>query len=50
LISKETLTENGEIEESELQYLRVIENVRDSNPALFEKVKHLPKKRVQVRI
>jgi len=44
LISKETLTENGEIEESELQYLRVIENVRDSNPALFEKVKHLPKK------
>jgi len=44
LISKETLTENGEIEESELRYLRVIENVRDSNPALFEKVKRLPKK------
>lgn len=44
LISKETLTENGEIEESELRYLRVIENVRDNDPELFEKVKRLPKK------
>ena len=44
LISKETLTENGEIEESELRYLRVIENVRDNDPEVFEKVKRLPKK------
>ena len=44
LISKETLTENGEMEESELRYLRVIERIRDNNSEVFEKVKHLPKK------
>ncbi len=35
--------ENGD-EESELKYLREIEDVRDENPELFEKIKRLPKK------
>jgi len=43
LLSKKTITEDGE-GESELQYLRVIEDIRDKNPELFEKIKHLPKK------
>jgi len=43
LLSKKTITEDEE-GESELQYLRVIEDIRDKNPELFEKIKHLPKK------
>ncbi len=43
LISKKTVTEDEE-EESELKYLRIIEDVRDKNPELFEKIKRLPKK------
>jgi len=43
LISKKSLTEDEE-EESELKYLRVIEDIRDKKPELFEKIKHLPKK------
>ncbi len=43
LISKKTITEDEE-EVSELKYLRIIENVRDNNPDLFEKIKCLPKK------
>jgi len=44
LLSKKTLTEDEDIEESELKYLRIIEDVRDENPELFEKIKRLPKK------
>jgi len=44
LISKQTLTGEDEAEESELKYLQVIKNIRDKNPDLFEKIKHLPKK------
>ena len=43
LLSKKTITEDEE-GESELQYLRVTEDIRDKNPELFEKIKHLPKK------
>lgn len=43
LISKNIIIEAQE-EESELKYLRIIENIRDKNPELFEKIKHFPKK------
>jgi len=43
LLSKKTITED-EKEESELKYLRVIEDIRDKNPKIFERIKHLPKK------
>jgi superfamily II DNA/RNA helicase len=43
LISKKTISPDEE-EESELKYLRVIEDIRDKNPELFEKIKRLPKK------
>lgn len=43
LISKKTITED-EDEESELKYLKIIEDIRDKNPELFEKIKSLPKK------
>lgn len=44
LISKKTLTGEDETEESELKYLKVIKNIRDNEPDIFEKVKRLPKK------
>lgn len=44
LTSKETLTQEGEEEDSELKYLKVIRDIRDQQPDLFEKVKRLPKK------
>ena len=43
LNSLETL-EGTANEESDLKYLRVIEEIRDSNPVLFEQIKRLPKK------
>ena len=43
LISKKTIIEDEE-EESELKYLRIIEQIRDKEPELFEKIKRLPKK------
>ncbi len=44
LVSKETYQgEEGE-EESDLEYLQVIRQVRDEDEALFERIKHLPKK------
>jgi len=43
LLSKDTITPEEE-EESELKYLRLIEDIQKNNPELFEKVKHLPKK------
>lgn len=36
-----------EEEESELKYLRIIEDIRNKDPELFEKIKHLPKRLVQ---
>jgi len=44
LISKKTLTGEDEAAESELKYLKVIKDIRDKNPDLFEKIKRLPKK------
>jgi superfamily II DNA/RNA helicase len=44
LTSKKTITGEDEDEESELRYLRIIRNVRDNDPDLFEKIKRLPKK------
>ncbi len=43
LLSKKTLLEDDG-EESELKYLRIIEDIRNNNPELFEKIKKLPKK------
>ena len=44
LISKETILGEEGVEESELKYLNIIKDVRDKNPQLFEKIKHLPRK------
>lgn len=44
LVSKKLLTGEDEEEDSELKYLKIIREVRDINPELFEKVKRLPKK------
>jgi superfamily II DNA/RNA helicase len=44
LISKKTITGEDESEESELKYLNIIKEIRDSQPELFEKIKKLPKK------
>ncbi|MBI4685056.1 MAG: helicase [Nitrospirae bacterium] len=44
LSSKKLLTGEDEEEESELKYLKIIREIRDTNPDLFEKVKRLPKK------
>jgi superfamily II DNA/RNA helicase len=44
LTSKRTITGEDEDEESELRYLRIIRNIRDNSPDLFEKIKRLPKK------
>lgn len=44
LMSVSTLTGEDESEESELKYLRVIEDIRDNNTDLFNKIKRLPKK------
>ncbi len=49
LLSKKTISEDGE-EESELKYLRIIEDIRDENPELFERIKHLPKKARSAKI
>ncbi len=44
LTSKKTITGEDEAEESELKYLQIIRDIRDSQPDLFEKIKRLPKK------
>jgi hypothetical protein len=44
LTSKETITGENETEDSELKYLRVIRDIRDQQPDLFEDIKRLPKK------
>jgi superfamily II DNA or RNA helicase len=43
LNNKATYTGEDESESSELKYLTMIREVRDTNPALFEKIKRLPK-------
>ncbi len=44
LISKNTITGEGESVESELEYLQTIRTIRDNDPDLFAKIKRLPKK------
>jgi superfamily II DNA or RNA helicase/HKD family nuclease len=44
LTSTQTLETEDEAEASELKYLRVIREIREHDPALFEKIKHLPRK------
>jgi superfamily II DNA/RNA helicase len=44
LTSKKTITGEDEEEESELEYLTEIRNLRDGNPELFSRIKRLPKK------
>ncbi len=44
LTSKEFIIGDEESEESELKYLRVIEDVRDKNKELFAQIKSLPRK------
>jgi superfamily II DNA/RNA helicase len=50
LNSKETITGEDADKESELKYLAEIREVRDKNPALFERVKRLPKKARSTRL
>lgn len=49
ILSKKTITEDEE-EESELKYLRIIEDIRDKNPELFERIKLLPRKARSAKI
>jgi len=44
LSSKRFLAGEDEEEDSELQYLKIIRDIRDNAPDLFEKIKRLPKK------
>jgi hypothetical protein len=44
LTSKKTITGEDEEEESQLEYLTEIRNLRDENPELFSRIKRLPKK------
>jgi len=44
LISKQTILGEEEIEESELKYLNIIKDIRDKNPNLFGKIKHIARK------
>ena len=44
LTSKKAFEDNDEEEDSELKYLQVIRDIREKNPVLFEKIKHLPRK------
>ena len=50
LTSKKTITGEDEEEESELEYLTEIRNVRDENADLFSRIKRLPKKARSTRI
>jgi superfamily II DNA/RNA helicase len=44
LTSRQALEGEGGTEESELKYLHAIREIRENDPDLFEKIKHLPKK------
>lgn len=50
LNSRKIITGEDEEEESELEYLTEIREVRDNNPELFERIKRLPKKARSSRI
>ncbi|WP_353685170.1 helicase-related protein [Thermodesulfovibrio sp. 3907-1M] len=50
LLSKKTITGDDEEEESELKYLKIIEDIRNNNPELFERIKRLPKKARSAKI
>lgn len=50
LTSKKTITGEDEEEESELEYLTEIREVRDKHPELFARIKRLPKKARSTRI
>ncbi len=44
ILSKEMIEGEDNADDSELRYLQEIREIRDKNPALFEKIKKLPKK------
>lgn len=44
LLRKTIVQEEEEWQESELKYLKLIKEIRDSDPDLFQKIKQLPKK------
>jgi len=44
LNSRKVYTGEDEEEDSELKYLTLIRDIRDTNPALFKRIKNLPKK------
>jgi superfamily II DNA or RNA helicase len=44
LLNVKTITGEDDAEESELKYLNIIKQIREDNPALFERIKRLPKK------
>ena len=44
LTSKEAYEQEDDDYKSELEYLKIIRDIRDNNPGLFEKIKRLPKK------
>lgn len=50
LTSKKTITGEDEEEESELEYLTEIRDVRDNQPELFARIKRLPKKARSTRL
>ncbi len=50
LTSKKTITGEDEEEESELEYLTEIREIRDNQPELFGRIKRLPKKARSTRL
>lgn len=44
LLSKEFISGEDGVDESDLKYLEVIRDIRDNNPDLFTRIKQLPKK------
>lgn len=50
LTSKEYITGEEDVEESELKYFKIIAEIRDDNTKLFQKIKSLPKKSRTARL
>ncbi|HPA47836.1 MAG TPA: helicase-related protein, partial [bacterium] len=50
LTSRKTITGEEEEEESELEYLAEIREIRDKNPELFRRIRRLPKKARSTRL
>ena len=44
ILSDKRSYEGGEEEESDLKYLKILREIRDNDPLLFEKIKRLPRK------